>query len=173
MRTGSGRSIVQEPHIGGPAGFHSAEQSVLFELWASQRKGRLLPARSDFGPFALRPWLGQLHLLDVIGAGADYEYRIHGTAVAERFGEMTGRRVSDWAGAIRVAAFETYGRVTRDGRPYLVRQNERARDRIVCNRRLVLPLSESGFSVSHLLVLVDMRNAADTLNGVEYHPLIV
>lgn len=48
----------------------------LFKLWDGKRAGRVYPARGDFDPLELRPWLGRISLLDVLpGPPMDFRYR--------------------------------------------------------------------------------------------------
>lgn len=61
-------------------------------LWEQKRGTRTMPSRDDLPVAALRPWLGNLALIDLIGATPSF--RLCGTALHARFGgEMTKQRL--------------------------------------------------------------------------------
>jgi hypothetical protein len=154
------------------APFRFPEQFELFQFWLGKRGKRIMPDKTDMTAQGLRPWLGDIHLIEVIDQGQDYRYLIFGTDIARYYNvEMTRRFVSEWPEAMRVAAFETYSRVVRDQRPYLVRQNEVALDRLFSNHRLVLPLSNDGTTVDHILTHLRMVPGNREESGIHYHLL--
>jgi hypothetical protein len=64
----------------------------LFMLWHEKRGGRPMPSRGDLPVSVLRPWLGNLALVDLTGA-IPY-FRLCGTGLHARFGgEMTGQKL--------------------------------------------------------------------------------
>ena len=69
----------------------------LFKLWDGKRAGRTYPARSDFDPLELRPWLGRISLLDVLpGPPMDFRYRLCGSQTVAQYGlDLTGKRFSE------------------------------------------------------------------------------
>jgi hypothetical protein len=152
--------------------FRFAEQVELYNLWSAKRGNRHMPDRAAFTPADLRPWLGDLHLIEVIDGGRDFLYLIYGTSIG-RYNdvEMTRRRVSDWGEAMRAAAMRTYTKIVREACPYLVRQNETAQGRLHSNHRLVLPLSRDGRTVDHILTHLHQIPANDEDVGLFYHPL--
>ncbi len=152
--------------------FRFPEQHELFNLWSRKRGERRMPERADLDATELRPWLGNLHLLEVVDGGCDFKYLVYGTQIARYYNvEMTGKLVSTWPAIMRNAAFETYTRVIRDRCPYLVSQNEWAPDRLFANHRIVLPLSRDGHAVDHILAYVRMLATPEGKQGVQYHPL--
>jgi hypothetical protein len=154
------------------APFRFPEQSELFQLWLSKRGTRAMPEKRDFTAPDLRPWLGDIHLIEVIDQGKDFRYLIFGTDIARYYDvEMTRRFVSEWPEAMRELAFATYRRVVRDNCAYLVRQNEVAHDRVFSNHRLVLPLSKDGAAVDHILTHLCMVPGNREESGIHYHPL--
>jgi hypothetical protein len=65
----------------------------LLALWQEKRGDRLIPSRADMPVSALRPWLGNLALIDL--TGAEPYFRLCGTSLHGRFGgEMTGQKVA-------------------------------------------------------------------------------
>jgi hypothetical protein len=152
--------------------FRFPEQFELFQLWLRKRGARAMPSKADLPAPDLRPWLGDVHLIEVIEQGRDYRYLIFGTDIARYYDvEMTRRLASEWPDAMREAAFATYGRVTRDACPYLVRQNEVAVDRVFSNHRLVLPLSNGGQAVDHILTHLRMVPGNRDETGIHYDPI--
>lgn len=67
---------------------------ALRELWDKKKVVDRLPRRADFDPKTLRPWIGNLALVEIVPNG-DLLFRICGTNLHSRFGgEFTGRDVS-------------------------------------------------------------------------------
>lgn len=65
---------------------------ALLALWHVKRGIRAIPSRDDFSVSALRPWLGNLALVDL--RGETPHFRLCGTSLHIRFGgEMTKREV--------------------------------------------------------------------------------
>lgn len=72
----------------------------LLALWHEKRGKRAMPSRADLGVAALKPWLGNLALIDVQSDGVA-AFRLCGTNLYARFGgEMTRRDVSELTSAI-------------------------------------------------------------------------
>jgi hypothetical protein len=152
--------------------FRFAEQAELYGLWNAKRGSRQMPSRADFTPADLRPWLGDMHLLEAIDGGRDFLYLVYGTSIGRHHDvEMTRRRVSDWPEEMRARAMRTYGKVMEGACPYLVRQNEATHGRLRSNHRLVLPLSRDGRIVDHILTHLHQIPANDEDAGIFYHPL--
>jgi len=73
----------------------SAVHEPLAALWQSRRGGRTMPARRDFDTVELRPWIGGLHLVEVL-PGGDYRWRVYAGKVGEVYGrEWTGKKFSE------------------------------------------------------------------------------
>ena len=72
----------------------------LLALWHDKRGTRAMPARADLGVTALKPWLGNLALVDIQDDGRGV-FRLCGTNLHARFGgEMTRRDVCELSPAI-------------------------------------------------------------------------
>jgi hypothetical protein len=70
---------------------------ALRTLWDAKRSASNLPRRADFDPKSLRPWIGNLALVE-IPAGGEPLFRICGTNLHDRFGgEFTGRAIGSLA----------------------------------------------------------------------------
>lgn len=64
----------------------------LFELWLSKCQENRLPSRADFSDLELRPWFGNLLLVDVIENGRRYRFRLMGTSLVDAAcRELTGK----------------------------------------------------------------------------------
>lgn len=73
-----------------------AELSALWRLWNAVRGVRQMPTRRDFSPELLRPWLGNLALLDVHAEPPRFHYRLVGThIVANLKFDPTGKAFDD------------------------------------------------------------------------------
>ena len=86
--TGPDSDLVTEPK--------QAAISSFADLWLSKCAGDMLPARSDFPTEDLRPWMGNLILMDVLNGGCDFRYRLIGTDIVTVVGrDLTGKLVSE------------------------------------------------------------------------------
>jgi hypothetical protein len=77
----------------------SANQKLtaLRKLWEQKRGRRAMPARADLTVTDLRPWLGNLALLDLEARGE--VFRLCGVNLFSRFGgDQTGQHVADLRG---------------------------------------------------------------------------
>ncbi len=154
-----------------------AHQAALLELWQLRRAGRRLPARADFDVIELRPWLGDLHLLDVENGGADFRYRIFATNISQYLGrEMTGKLMSQTPEPrLRALGLSSYREVIRAGVPYLIRRPTLVHGPLsyqTIRDYLVLPLGADDTVIDRLLVLNDPRaRARASSDFVEFLPL--
>ncbi len=72
------------------------ELCALFRLWDGARNGRSMPARRDFTPESLRPWLGNLALIDVCHNPVRLQYRLAGIHIVENLKcDPTGKNFND------------------------------------------------------------------------------
>lgn len=116
-----------------------------------------LPGVSEIGPHVLRPFLGNLMLLDVIEDGADFRYRLYGAAIALRAGfDWTGKTVRALAelrphAALPFHAF--YAAVLRRPQPLFTDHRPHPAVPVGHWQRLILPFSKTGDGrVDRLLV---------------------
>lgn len=131
-----------------------ARLTELYDLWVETRGGRILPRRADFPPEVLKPWLGNLILIEIC-EDRQYRYRLYGSAFVNRFGvEMTKRTVDDLPPEQSAVIRKDYDTVVRTGVP-LSRLYTSGFDIMDINRRmdyqrtetwerLVLPLTAVG-----------------------------
>ena len=111
-----------------------------------------MPSRAMFDPFALRPWLGRLILLDVIDGGEDFRYRLHGTWLVELFGrDLTGKRLSELRYPVARLWYE-YQTCVRDRRPLSIVSKTLSEKNHHIIDKVILPLADDGVIVDRLLV---------------------
>lgn len=127
----------------------------LLALWTAKRGERGLPARRDFSWMELRPWFGNLILVDVIGDGEDFLYRLWGSELARFLGyELTGRRSSEvesWLGPNPMREYRQVCR-TREPLSVLVRIPD-SKDTVRMDK-LDLPLSGDGRRVDKVMAAI-------------------
>lgn len=141
------------------------------DYWLSLRRGRRLPSRRDLDPVAI-PWaLPLIWLCDVVGPNS-YRYRLAGETINEVYGRgLAGLYLKE---LIRPEGYEMV-RARYDATvagPAIVHSIGRiyARsDRHYQGERLILPLSDDGRQVHHLVgITVRDRGLAD--EGSPYLP---
>lgn len=115
----------------------------LVDLWRTKRGSRPIPARRDFKIEELKPWLGRMHVVEVLPD--DFRYLVFATTSAQRMGvELTGKCVSDGPHSDMVKdAGETYRQAAETKRPIYRRTPPTVwDDRLYAYTRVVLPLGE-------------------------------
>jgi hypothetical protein len=88
-------------------------------LWRGKGDPSSPADRADFALEELAPWFGHVIIMDMLENGADFRYRLVGTAITEFLNrDYTGRTVmqSNYSGA-RDKVLETFYRPVREGRP--------------------------------------------------------
>jgi hypothetical protein len=136
------------------------DEPLLAELvayWDAKRAGRMAPRRSDIDPAELKPHLTGLLMLDVLDGGADFRYRLIGTAIVQGSGrDSTGRRMSELYAdqpAVLQRLLDRFRRVVTEQRPIYTR----GRIYWVPNREyrrfvtVAVPLSDDGRTVNIIL----------------------
>lgn len=72
------------------------ELRSLFTMWDVARQGRRMPSRRDFSPESLRPWLGNLALIDVSHNPIRLHYRLVGIHIVENLKrDPTGKEFTE------------------------------------------------------------------------------
>lgn len=87
-------------------------------FWDARRAGRPCPLRSDMDPVDMRPWLGEITLVERVGPGLDLRYRLVGSNHVDLRGyNPVGRPVfGNHFGASVDAVRENYRLVLDEGR---------------------------------------------------------
>ena len=132
----------------------------LAEIWNEKRGPTPLPPRALFSFDDIVPWLGYLHLLELVED--DFHFRIFGSAVAAWLGhDYTGRRLSDVLSTVPdvgTKAEAGYRKAIATLAPvYLHTEMARHRGAEFGWSRLLLPLGD-GDRVTHLMI------------AIHYHP---
>lgn len=111
-----------------------------------------MPARADLPVASLKPWLGNLALIDV--EGRESQFRLCGTNLNKRFGgEVTGRKVSSLDREIITSLETCISIVVRDGKPRDHPFQTRIDGEVTSFREMCLPLSDDGRSVRTILLV--------------------
>jgi hypothetical protein len=154
-----GGSSLREPNV---ASFdQSGRLRSLHAHWRAQARGNL-PGPAIVDPIALRPWLGHLLLVDVVGNG-EFKYRVYGTAVAETFGEdMTGRSPGGFPPHHVEIIVGPYRAVAEDAKPRYTAHILAIRERkFAVWERIVLPIAGASARVEQLLVGIHRVRVSD------------
>jgi hypothetical protein len=149
---------------------------ALYGYWEAKRAGRSMPTRADIDPLEMKPWLGNLLLIDVIDEGR-FTYRLYGTGFVNSFGrDMTGRSVDELPPEQQERVRADYQSVcaSRQPRARLYTAafevpdpgvSSRQQTEVVTWERLVLPLSDGNAEVTMLLVgaypLADLKPSTE------------
>lgn len=114
----------------------------LWRFWNTLRGERATPRIDEVHALVLKPWLGNILLLDVIEGGRDFRYRLYGTIAAAHFGfDLTGRLVSQCTDLVGPQPLREYRHVTESRRPEgVARISPAARDHLQMDK-LALPLA--------------------------------
>lgn len=124
---------------------------ALQSLWNDARGPRPMPARADLDVKMLKPWIGNLALIDIFQDG-DAEFRLCGTNLHARFGgEVTKRRVSSLESEISGALRDCIIAVCRSRAPGELEHHRMVDGTAMSFRELCLPLSDDGKCISTLL----------------------
>ncbi len=150
-----------------PASLRSEPIRFVLDHWQQLRGAGKAPAVASLDPVALRPALGYVMLVDPVGDGLDFRYRLYGSLIATVSGiDLTGRLVSQHHASPHVVdlSFAGYLAVYRRPEPlYTFRRPARA-EFTRAWERIVLPLvDERGRVARFLVVNVPENEAGDTI----------
>lgn len=125
-------------------------QDLVF-FWEVKRGARLMPARTDFAVSELRPWLGNLALLDILSDG-EATFRICGTNLLGRFGgEQTRKSLDDLRPDIRTPFRHLIQRICHTPKPIQETRMLKIDGEDANFQELTLPLSDDGTKVHAVL----------------------
>ncbi|MBV8977367.1 MAG: PAS domain-containing protein [Alphaproteobacteria bacterium] len=117
--------------------------AALQTLWEQKRGERAMPCRGDLSVADLRPWLGNLALIDLDGAGDTF--RLCGTNLFARFGgDVTGLRVADLRDEGGRSFRDGIARVRTERLPSIASHTQIIHGEEVVFNELALPLSSGG-----------------------------
>jgi hypothetical protein len=125
----------------------------LHAYWNSKRRGAAIPRRGDIDPIDLKPWLGSLLMLTVLGEGDDFRYDVFGVNLVEILGyDLTRRTVRECGDLLLPQVLEEYKRLYATGQPVFVRrESPYARDHQRLEK-LILPLADDQGRIAKILV---------------------
>jgi hypothetical protein len=99
-----------------------------------------LPDRSSAGAETLRPWLGNLMILDPIDGGQDFQYRLYGSEIARFCGfDMTARLVSSFSSKTGSFFLDSYKTCLSGAEPVLTQNVAEHVSGMVMWERLLVP----------------------------------
>ena len=117
-------------------------------LWNRKRGGLLMPARAQFDTHDLRPWYGNLALIDL----PSRSIRLCGTNLISRFGrDATGWDIASLDEAVAVSVTPYIDRAQATKAPIEDVHNRIIDGYRVSYRELVLPLSDDADHVTMIL----------------------
>lgn len=146
---------------------------TLHALWDSRRGGRAMPALGAFGIDELKPWLSETHLVAVHPDGL--RFAVFASGPASRYGrEMTGRYVSDLEPETLATETERSYRAAAESRApaFCAGSTRPFRGKARTWSRLILPLSDDGLTVDHLLVAIRDDGAEAGANSIAAQELM-
>ena len=150
---GAAPEIVWDPPVDR---LGAAQLRFLLRYWSELAGARKMPGAKEIDALEMRPALGYINLLDVIGGGEDFRYRVFGSVIAAVAGyDMTGRMVSALKTAPYMAEFAlaTCRAVMQRGEPLLTEHRPPPSTMpTVAWHGLVLPLAGDAGAVTRLLV---------------------
>ena len=125
---------------------------ALLQLWREHRWEDQLPAAADFDPLMLRPWAGNLVILD-IGRDDEFVYAYYGDAFAAAFGgDQVGQPISALPAPQRNILKDEYERARTQRVPLSRIYTADFGKGFASWERLVLPLASDGKTVDKLMV---------------------
>lgn len=126
----------------------------IVRLWQGQcGPDGTLPARTAFPPERLKPWLGNIVLVEPLDGGADFVIRLYGTKVAAMFGsDMTGRRYSQFLPEHHNVLMTPLRMAMQSRRAVFSRHRYALDTRSWQWERVAMPLAADGRTVDMLLV---------------------
>jgi len=124
----------------------------LYALWLEQGGSTGLPLTAALDPASLRPWIGNLLLMEV-RRGSDFVYSYYGRGFADAFGQdRMGQSIEALPEAQADLLRAEYEAVRLSGRPTARVYSADFNGVPSTWERLVLPLSDDGETVTKLLV---------------------
>lgn len=138
------------PHLGIKSGL----QQELLDYWDSRCVYSAMPARADIDPIDIPHLLPHIGLIDVLGGGIRFRYRLVGTHLAEVFGtDFTGTYLDQAVDRVDINhLLGLYKRCAQGPRIVYSESEFSYRDRShLWVSRLLLPLSSDGMRVNMLM----------------------
>ena len=139
-----------------PGGFpHLPDLTALLAHWRSKCQAGRLPARGDFPPAELRPWIGLVSLLDVSEDPRRFRWRLIGSRIVERTGrDRTGMWLDEiYSGAALRDFHRLFEKAVARREPLALSGSlQFLGKRHVAFCTMVMPLAEDGEHINMLMV---------------------
>lgn len=124
---------------------------ALLALWNEKRGNRDMPARADLAVNTLKPWLGNLALIDLKNGDGPI-FRLCGTNLRDRFGgEATGRRIESLEDAVGTSFRDAVHRVHETNKPLQSKHKAETQSGPKTFYELCAPLSDDGVTIDTVL----------------------
>jgi len=139
---------------------------AVLAYWRRKRQARAMPSRGDIDPIEIPKLLPNLQLIDRVGA--QFRYRLVGTALVEAFGkDFTGQYLEDFADRQRSEFIgKVFASVWSARRPaFLSSQYVTTKSVSLIANRLYLPLSDDDREVNMILGAMTFESGATSLAG--------
>ena len=126
----------------------------LFGYWHERCPPGGLPGRAIVDPIEMRPWLGNITLVDICRSPLAFRFRLCGSSLVERLGiDLTGGDLTAIPDtSYRREVERAFTRIVATGEPSVAHNRRRIAGRPYDFEVLRLPLAEDGRTVSTLLV---------------------
>jgi hypothetical protein len=141
-------------HLHEPAAIRDSRLLGLFRYWHGKRRGRAMPARRDIDPVEMKPWLGNLLLVEFPPDPMQYRIRLDGVNLVEFYStSREGKGVEAMTSEEeRRIVLPQYMTVLEKKQPaYYEAEFVTSEGVITAQRKLLLPLSEDGTRVNMVL----------------------
>jgi len=138
-----------------PESLAAPQHRFLLRYWSDLRGERPLPHLRQIDAIEMRPALGYVNLLETLGGGDDFRYRVFGSVVAAVSGfDLTGHLASRlWASPYIVEfALAALRAVHRRGEPLFTEHGPPTTEYTSTWHRLVLPFGDDRGAIARLLV---------------------
>lgn len=136
----------------------------LIDYWRRKKPGGKLPGRAHIDPTEIPDLLPHIGLIDVIGGGSDFRYRLLGTYLNQIFGEdFTGTKVSETkVGEYGDLLIDLYRSALLANGPIISDSIFEFREKNHLKiRRILLPLARDGKEVDMILFMNIFRTRND------------
>jgi hypothetical protein len=143
---------------------------IALSYWIDKRDDRLMPSRRDIDPVELpAKVLPNLQIIEVIGGGARFRYRLIGTALVEAYGmDFSGRIADELFPDDRLNFVQGIYRTVCTTKVPLFSRNKyhTPKDIDLFSSRIYMPLSDDGANVHHILGVMRFEYGAMLEDGL-------
>lgn len=147
-----GPEIVWSPTV---EALPAPQLRFLLRYWQELAGGRKMPLAKQIDAIEMRPALGYIMLIDVVGRGEDFRYRLFGSSIAGVSGfDMTGRCVSEHRASPHIVEFalSVYRAVLQRGEPLFTEHGPAGAINTFSWYRLILPLADEKDEITRFIV---------------------